>query len=456
MNTKKGAIAAIFFEKRVKTKDGLHPIKLRISFNRERKYYIIKYSETDEAFFRGLHGKTVTISEQDYELIQMSAKDFKKVKGDKTIEWHSAWNIMFMAIRKRANGIIQKIPVFSFELFEEYYYGKHKDENDLFSAFVERSTELRKDGKIGTAVTYESTLSSLREYTGKNTFPFNGVSERFLKTYEKWMLSPRKVKVVIKGKKQEKTVTHGNTTVSIYLRCLRAIFKKYAPQGTYYPFGEGRYQIPYWDENKRALTIEDISLIQNYKTIAGSPADRAKDYWMFSYLTNGINFADMARLRYRNIIDGDQIEWVRVKTYKKGKKPIKITAMLLPESGRVVDKYGQKPALPNTYIFPFLNDSMTPEQIHRAVAQAVKTTNKYMSQICHELNIPQVGTYSARHSYASVLRKAGVGIEYIGEKLGHTSLTTTKNYLREFGRDVDMEHSVKLLIKPTVNTGTAV
>ena len=47
----------------------------------------------------------------------------------------------------------------------------------------------------------------------------------------------------------------------------------------------------------------------------GTFEDRSKDFWMFSYFCNGINFRDLAKLKYKNI-DGEMLRFIREKTKK--------------------------------------------------------------------------------------------------------------------------------------------
>ena len=44
-------------------------------------------------------------------------------------------------------------------------------------------------------------------------------------------------------------------------------------------------------------------------------------------------------------------------------------------------------------------------------------------------------TYTARHSYATVLKRSGANIAYISESLGHNDLKTTENYLASFEKE---------------------
>ena len=53
--------------------------------------------------------------------------------------------------------------------------------------------------------------------------------------------------------------------------------------------------------------------------------------------------------------------------------------------------------------------------------QAIKTINKYMKRIAVELSIDKnVSTYSARHSFSTILKWAGVPTAFISEALVHT------------------------------------
>ena len=76
-----------------------------------------------------------------------------------------------------------------------------------------------------------------------------------------------------------------------------------------------------WEQTqKRAITKEDIKKITalDLKTVTPyySPyLDIGRDLFMFSYLSAGINFTDMAKLTYGNIFNG-RVSYHRQKTKK--------------------------------------------------------------------------------------------------------------------------------------------
>lgn len=51
-------------------------------------------------------------------------------------------------------------------------------------------------------------------------------------------------------------------------------------------------------------------------------------------------------------------------------------------------------------------------------------------------DVPGLSFYTARHTYADSLKKAGVSVEVISQALGHADLRTTDNYLKSFGDSV--------------------
>ena len=70
----------------------------------------------------------------------------------------------------------------------------------------------------------------------------------------------------------------------------------------------------------------------------------------------------------------------------------------------------------------------------------------YKKSIGKALGIERISTYTARHSFATVLKREGANIAYISESLGHQDLKTTENYLASFERE-EREKNAELLTK---------
>jgi hypothetical protein len=113
---------------------------------------------------------------------------------------------------------------------------------------------------------------------------------------------------------------------------------------------------------------------------------------------------------------------------------------------KIDEMWGQKPVNPKSYIFPFYREGLTPQKKITVSNQVTQNINKWMKQIGEklELSVP-VTTYTARHTFSTVLKRSGASIEFISESLGHPDLKVTQNYLDSFEDDKRKEMSLLLL-----------
>ena len=77
----------------------------------------------------------------------------------------------------------------------------------------------------------------------------------------------------------------------------------------------------------------------------------------------------------------------------------------------------------------------TPFKEKDKIKSVTKRCNKRLKKIATILGIEGLSTYTARHSYATVLKRSGANIAYISESLGHNDLKTTENYLASFEKE---------------------
>lgn len=393
---------AIILETRYKKKNEKHPVKLRVTYRREQKYYSTKFD--------------------------LTAEDFKKVQSPKARGEYKQIQLKLNAVEAKALQIISDMPVFTFDEFEKYIQLQFSTEGLVKEVYDQYIKELEEEGRYSYAQTFICSRNSIFEFCKNEALHFIDINKGFLESYEKWMLD------------NDKSIS----TVGIYIRPLRAVFN-YAKKirlinDKIYPFGNNEYKIPTSRNIKKALTKTDLAKLINYRTIPYSPEDKAKDYWMFSYLCNGINVKDIALLKYKNI-KNESIIFIRAKTSRLKKADAEpIEAVLTDYMRSIIDKWGNKPVSPDTFVFPILKKGLTPKQIHDRVHQAIKNINKYMKKIGSKLGIPiTLTTYVARHSFSTVMVQSGEPLKLISEQLGHSSTKTTEKYLKSF----DFEYKKK-------------
>lgn len=383
---------------------GRFSVRVRVTYRRNRKYYPT--------------GKALTPEEWDA-LPTTRSRALLDVRAD--IE--NSYSIVLAAAKA-----IAYTGNFSLEALNERLKGAASDTlNTMFKAKID---ELRKSGRIGTMLVYDNVLKGVERFAGKNVL-LEAVTTNWVRRYADFLRN--------EGKAQ--------TTISINLRHLRALLNDAKRLGvlkeSQYPFGRGRYEIQAGTGRKMALTLEQIGQIANYDDGSEATA-KYRDYWLFLYLCNGINVADFVKLRYRDIVNGE-ICFVRQKTESTSRTLRDIQAVLTPPMQTIIDRWGQTP-YPDAFIFPILTgkeDAITRKNKTKYLTRAI---NKRMKEVGEKLGIGNISTYTARHSFATVLKRAGANIAYISESLGHQDLKTTENYLASFEREERVKNA-ELLTK---------
>lgn len=358
--------------------------------------------------------------------LALSKEDWSRINADRLKDCNLK-NIRdkIQAIEMKAKEIIEYLgDSFSFGLFYDKYYGKTKIRNSnesVFDAIKRRGDRFLNEGSIGNAQIHYCTMRSLQKFS--KSLKFKNVTVDFLNRYEKYMLVDKK---------------SSPTTLSIYLRCLRSVLNdavsdKIIPQEAY-PFGkakDGKYEMVRPKKKKRALTDEDIRKIINYEPTRECDA-KGKDLWLFIFFANGMNVADMVRLKFKDI-QGGFFTFFRQKTKRTRKDNEQIKVFISPEISRIIDRWGSPDKAPENYVFPFIDWSQSPEKCHNDTKLLVRNINDRIQDVGKALGIStRLTTYVARHSFGTVLMRQGVSTAFISKSYGHASLATTTDYLGDF------------------------
>jgi integrase/recombinase XerD len=426
------ATARIFFQtthnKRT-VKTNLCPVKLCITFENIRKYYSIKHKIKKHSW--------LFIAPDDIDLY-----NDLQIRG-KFVDMRIEYN----RIVEEAESIIKDIDLFSFGQFEELYLNQQGDWKNFASAAIEHIRTLKEEGRFGYASSFDSTLRAVMEYHSKQIFSFPNLMKvedryntylnckelRFADITETWL------------KKFETKLlkTKSRSTIGIYARNIRVLFNiaiKQKKLKVVYPFHS--YTPKTAEGRKMALTAHQISLIANYET--EHPEEKKyRDFFMFSFLANGLNLADIARIKNSDI-KGDEMNIVREKTKNKDKE-VKLHFNINSEMERIIKKWRVRSVGHDSYVFPILRPEWSEEQKYAAIKQLTKQTNKYIRQVADAVGINErISTYSARHSWATIAQNSGVSTEFIKEALGHSSVSVTESYLKGFEKDTRKKQSEEM------------
>ncbi|MGI6572407.1 MAG: phage integrase SAM-like domain-containing protein [Fermentimonas sp.] len=389
-------------------KDGYFDIALRIIKNR--------------------HKKEIRLN------LKCKENEFKNQEFTKYYPDHEINNELLLKIRARALKIVREFQLtdynFSLKEFEFKFKGIDKtgsEKNSRVIEFFDKIIEEKKEtGKIGTVRSHKGSRNALIKFAGTE-FTFNDIDVTFLEKFEKYLRE------------------NGNTTggVAFKMREVRSIYNKAIMMGIAsqesYPFKFYKISKLKSEKNKRALTSEEMKKIIDLDLTENPQLIDARNYFVFSFYTRGMNFVDIMKLT-RNHINNGRIRYTRSKT----KVPFDLEIL---EPVQLIIDYYQLNDNKTDYIFPILNKrNMTPVQIENRKRKVIRKINGDLKEIARLAGInKRLTTYVARHSFATILKNKGSSIEKISELMGHSDVQVTMTYLKEFESEVLDDENRKLL-----------
>lgn len=385
------ATVKFYLDKRRQKKDGTYPIKLNV-----------------------FHNKQIMIATQ----LSASEKEWNGNEYSVRAQNYKPRNIV-------ARGIINKAETVIFTLEQQEKLKSTTDkalkkliEDDISSKVENQKTFLyyldefvSKKTNQGTKSIYTTTRNKIEEYDSHCTF--ESMDKSWLENFEAWMAKTMKV-----------------NAYAIHLRNIRSVFN-YAIDEEYttlYPFR--RFSIKKEETRKRSLTAEQLRLLRDY------PCEeyqiRYRDMFMLMFYLIGVNAADLFNAKHSALVNG-RFEYKRAKTGKL--YSIKVE----PEAQDIIEKYKGK-----DYLLNIMDEyGNYKDFLHRmgiGLKQIGETERKGLGgKKSRNPLFPDLSSYWARHTWATVAAELDVPKEVIAHALGHSwaNSTTTDIYIRFDMKKVD-------------------
>ncbi len=387
--------------------DGTFPVCLRVTKNRKSKYFTTLYNAG-------------------------SSEWNDKLGHFKNNSKYLQQNRVLLKIRDRAFTVYSELKIknenFSLRDFENAFrITSNSLKNGVFGFWQEIINELNAAGRTGSARIHGEAYSAVKRFTKKSELEFSDINMTFLSKFESYLRSCGGV----------------DGGISIRMRSIRTLFniavKRDIITSEVYPFKKYQISKLKGGSAKRALDFNDIMKIVNFDISQYPHLLQSHKYFVFSFYTRGMNFADQMLLEWRQIND-HKIFYTR----SKSKGNFNIT--ILPPVQNILD-YFKENSIGTKYVFPILlRDHMTPIQIEYRKHKTLRKYNQDLKEIAKICKINKhVTSYVARHSYANCLKQKGVATDIISESLGHQNLAVTQAYLKELDSSVLDEASALLL-----------
>ena len=175
------------------------------------------------------------------------------------------------------------------------------------------------------------------------------------------------------------------------------------------------------------MSNDEIQKVIDFDDFDNEDQERARDIWLFLYRTNGINFADLLRMRWSHI-QGGYLIFYRKKTESTRNNNIKpITVPITPKLQELIDKLGVKDS---PFILGLLKEGYKENTFENLSHKVRSKLNSSLLEISNKLNLSvSLKLKTARDCYATTLKRAGVSKDNIGEMLGHSNSVVTEHYL---------------------------
>lgn len=387
-------------------KNGKYPVLLRVTKNRKSKFFSTPFE--------------ANLKEWDSNLGRFNKKHSLQIKS----------NRLLGKIEDRALEVISELEMgqdfYTVNDFEsKFRLQSNPEASNIFSFWQEQIDEMREAGRMSNAEIYHHTKNSVHKFVKQKSLHFKEVSPTFLDKYEVYL--------------RNKGGTGGG--IGVKMRTIRAIFNVAIKRGIIdeklYPFKLYKISKLKGKAIKRALNIQEVYSLQNLDLRDNPHLINSRNYFIFSFYTRGMNFADMMKLRWENV-SSDRIHYTRSKT--KGNFIIKI----MPPVKEILDYYAKNDS---PYIFPIiLRENLSPTQLNDRKRKTLKKFNKDLKELAELAGINKsLTSYVARHSFANCLKQKGAGTDIISESLGHQDVKTTKAYLKELDTALLDEASELLL-----------
>lgn len=387
MKTEKSTFRILFYLKRTKTlNNGELTIFMRITVNGERvevsthQSVVPQLWNQEKGIVKGVSSSSKQVN--DYlEHLKLKVYQYKKELESNDQE-----------ITARTLG--------------DLLQGKSSQRKGLVELFQEHNKKCRelvgKDIAPATLTRYETTLMHVKSFIQtkyrQQDIPLQSINHEFIKDFEHYLKTVRNC---------------GHNTTVKYIRNLSKIIRIALSNDWLKldPFRNITYHLK--EVNKAYLTDQELKLLIN-KEFSNERLRRVKDIFLFCCFT-GLAFSDVKSLTKDNITIGiNNQKWLRTKRKKTG-NPSEIPLLDVPIS--IIKKYENDPICLIEQLLPVGSN---------------QKMNAYLKEIADLCDIKKnLSTHTARHTFATTVTLThGVSMEAVSKMLGHSNISTTKQYAR--------------------------
>lgn len=267
----------------------------------------------------------------------------------------------------------------------------------------------RKLGKTRTV--YQHTLGRIRAFDPRaDELRFEDINKAWLERFGVWLSEQN----------------NGINTISIHYRNMRSVFNDAIDNEVTQAYPFRRFKIKTVRTAKRSLSVDELR--QLFSAKVDETEEQYLDMFKLIFYLIGINMVDLVKLR--EISKDGRVEFNRSKT--KRHYSLKVE----PEALAIIDKYRGK-----DYLLPILDRYKNHDDYRRRMNKALQrlggTEQGKQGAKTYRPLFPELTTYWARHTWATIAASLDIPKETIAQALGHGGNTITDIYIDYDRRKVD-------------------
>ncbi|MCQ2105970.1 MAG: site-specific integrase [Fibrobacter sp.] len=245
--------------------------------------------------------------------------------------------------------------------------------------------------------TYKKVVLFRESLSLSGDFPFSEIDKAWLSSFDSWLSS----------------IGNADNTRNLHFRNVRAVFNAAIDDGlvSVYPFRS--FKLRRVETKKRYLDVDEIRRLFSF--VPEPWFLEALDIFKLSFFLRGINIEDLVHLKKSDFIAG-RIQYSRAKTHKM------YSVKVEPEALEIIGRYPGH----GDFLLDVLERYASTHNYMRRVNWVLKhrvgpvvSVGKYGRKIYEPL-FPELTTYVARHSWATLCAALDIPKETISAGLGHS------------------------------------
>ena len=375
-------------------KEGLYPLAIRITKNRQSNYHYIghyvnlkhwdeknirvKKSHPNAAILNSLLAKKLSEATKMLIDLQSEKKDIS------------------------ANHIKKKL----------YTVSKA---TSFFQVAEEFLNELEANKKLARFYADRVRVNHVLSFSKSKQMTFQEIDEQFLRRFQSYLKTKQ-------GLSERSIVNNLVVIRTIYNRAI----KLEIVDRRLYPFGSDKIQIKFPETQKIGLKKEEVIALETVINLTENEI-HARNIWLFSFYFAGIRIADVLKIRWSNIYD-DRLHY-------RMSKNAKLLSLRIPQKVfPVLDHYLPDKQHDDDFVFPEMKTAnfKKPKDVFNKTNSATKKLNKYLDKASEKAGITKkVTMHIARHSFGNISEDI-IPIKMLQKLYRHSSITTTINYQANF------------------------